>query len=303
MSATPRILYCHCAYAQVVPHDVKQAVLDKLTASGVAFEAVPDLCAMAARKDPALQRLAESGNIQIIACHARAVKGLFAAAGAPLPPAAQILDMRAQSAGEIIAALPANGGTGADPAAVSAQVNAPRGPWAAWFPVIDWDRCTNCMQCLSFCLFGVYSASAAGQIQVEHPENCKTNCPACSRVCPEVAIMFPKYGAGPINGDVVSDADAQREKVKVDISALLGGDIYQTLRDRNERARSRFAKERDADRALAERQKCLAKLQQQLDIPPEVLRSLPSPDEILRKSQAAQAAAQAALQSAHVPTR
>ena len=29
--------------------------------------------------------------------------------------------------------------------------------WKPWFPVIDYDRCTNCMQCLSFCLFGVVS--------------------------------------------------------------------------------------------------------------------------------------------------
>ncbi|MEM9803556.1 MAG: hypothetical protein AAGA20_24785, partial [Planctomycetota bacterium] len=31
------------------------------------------------------------------------------------------------------------------------------GAWTPWFPVIDYDRCTNCMQCLSFCLFDVYS--------------------------------------------------------------------------------------------------------------------------------------------------
>ncbi|HRQ88427.1 MAG TPA: ferredoxin family protein, partial [Bacteroidia bacterium] len=30
------------------------------------------------------------------------------------------------------------------------------GAWKPWFPVIDYDRCTNCMQCLSFCLFDVY---------------------------------------------------------------------------------------------------------------------------------------------------
>ena len=56
MSDTPpRILYCHCQYAQVVPKEVKEAVLRKLCESGVAFEAVADLCEMAARRDPALQ--------------------------------------------------------------------------------------------------------------------------------------------------------------------------------------------------------------------------------------------------------
>ena len=72
--------------------------------------------------------------------------------------------------------------------------------------------------------------------------------------------MFPKYKSGPINGDTVSDSDLNREKMKIDISALLGGDVYSLLRTRSERAQSRFSKERDADKALAERQKCLTKL-------------------------------------------
>ena len=169
------------------------------------------------------------------------------------------------------------------------------GEWKPWFPVIDYDRCTNCMQCLSFCLFGVYGVDEQHRIQVQQNDNCKTNCPACSRVCPEAAIMFPKYKAGPINGDLVSDADLQREKMKVDISALLGGDIYQMLRDRSERAKSRFSKERDADKALNERQKCLVKLAAAGDIPPEVLMALPSPEEILRRAEEAKAKAQAAL--------
>jgi Pyruvate/2-oxoacid:ferredoxin oxidoreductase delta subunit len=169
------------------------------------------------------------------------------------------------------------------------------GGWKPWFPVIDYDRCTNCMQCLSFCLFGVYGADQAGHIQVQNQDNCKTNCPACSRVCPEAAIMFPKYKAGPINGDLVRDADLQREKMKVDISALLGGDIYSMLRMRSERAQSRFSKERDSGKALNERQKCLTKLAQAGDIPPEVLMSLPSPEEIQRRAEEAKAKAQAAL--------
>ena len=169
------------------------------------------------------------------------------------------------------------------------------GAWKPWFPVIDYDRCTNCMQCLSFCLFGVYGADEQKRIEVQNQDNCKTNCPACSRVCPEAAIMFPKYKAGPINGDVVSDSDLNREKMKIDISALLGGDVYSMLRTRSERARSRFSKERDSDKALAERQKCLTKLAAlAADVPPEVLMSLPSPEEIARKAEEAAARAKAA---------
>ncbi|MEC8928500.1 MAG: ferredoxin family protein [Verrucomicrobiota bacterium] len=181
----------------------------------------------------------------------------------------------------------------------AATETALHGEWKPWFPVIDYDRCTNCMQCLSFCLFDVYGVDDDQQIQVQKNDNCKTNCPACSRVCPEAAIMFPKYRSGPINGDVVSDSDLNREKMKIDISALLGGDIYQMLRDRSERAQSRFSKERSSDKALTERNKCLVKLAENtdMDIPPEVLMSLPSPDEIERKAKEAAAKAQAALEA------
>jgi Pyruvate/2-oxoacid:ferredoxin oxidoreductase delta subunit len=195
---------------------------------------------------------------------------------------------------------------GRDAAGIAALVEQERdaagavrhGEWKPWFPVIDYDRCTNCMQCLSFCLFGVYGVDKESRIQVQNNDNCKTNCPACSRVCPEAAIMFPKYRSGPINGDAVSAADLNREKMKIDISALLGGDVYSMLRARSEKNKSRFSKERDEGKALAERQKCLTKLAAMGDIPAEVLASLPSPEEIARKAEEAKAKAAAALAAA-----
>lgn len=159
------------------------------------------------------------------------------------------------------------------------------GQWKPWFPAIDYDRCTNCLQCLSFCLFDVYGMDSEQKIQVQNPTNCKTDCPACSRVCPEVAIIFPKYKGGPINGNEVNEADLEREKMKVDISTLLGGDIYASLRDRRDKARSRFTKERDEGKALQERMRCLAKLKKDLDIPDEALNALPSMEAIQAKAQ------------------
>lgn len=106
MSQPPTILYCHCQYAQVVPKEVKEAVLRRLCESGVAFEAVADLCELAARRDPALQRLAGGGAVKIAACFPRAVKWLFHQGGAPLTlEAAEVLNMRTQTAGEVGAAL------------------------------------------------------------------------------------------------------------------------------------------------------------------------------------------------------
>ncbi|MCI0418785.1 MAG: hypothetical protein L0312_06120, partial [Acidobacteria bacterium] len=61
-----------------------------------------------------------------------------------------------------------------------------------WYPVIDFSRCTNCLECLDFCLFGVYGIGQAETILVEQPDNCRKGCPACSRVCPANAIIFPQ---------------------------------------------------------------------------------------------------------------
>ena len=161
--------------------------------------------------------------------------------------------------------------------------------WKPWFPVIDYDRCTNCMQCLTFCLFEVYGVDKNDKLTVQNQSNCKTDCPACSRVCPEVAILFPKYKKGPINGDVVRQEDIQREAMKIDISALLGGDLYQSLKTRSSEARKRFSTERDESRALLERKRCLKELGKQLDIPDEVLMSLPSAGDIQERAERAKA--------------
>jgi hypothetical protein len=106
MSNTPRILYCHCAYSNVVPAETKNEVLDTLSASGVAFDAVPDLCEMSARNDPALGELAQGGCLKIAACYPRAVTWLFNAAGSPLPEEGiEILNMRVESAQTVTDAL------------------------------------------------------------------------------------------------------------------------------------------------------------------------------------------------------
>jgi hypothetical protein len=84
----------------------------------------------------------------------------------------------------------------------------------------------------------------------------------------------------------------------VDISSLLGGDVYAALRDRSAKAKSRFSKERDDERALKERQNCLLKLQKALDVPPEVLAALPGVDDIRAKADAARARAREAAERA-----
>jgi NAD-dependent dihydropyrimidine dehydrogenase PreA subunit len=92
-------------------------------------------------------------------------------------------------------------------------------PGRRWYPVIDYSRCTNCMECLDFCLFGVYGVDGAERILVENQDNCKKGCPACSRVCPEHAIIFPEYKTPAIAGAAVGNVSG----LKIDLTKLFGG--------------------------------------------------------------------------------
>jgi NAD-dependent dihydropyrimidine dehydrogenase PreA subunit len=88
-----------------------------------------------------------------------------------------------------------------------------------WYPVIDYSRCTNCMECIDFCLFGVYGVDTLDRILVEAQDNCKKGCPACSRVCPENAIIFPQHKTPAIAG-----ADGEIAGLKIDLTQLFGGE-------------------------------------------------------------------------------
>lgn len=99
----PGILYCHCAYAKVVAPEVKSGVLHGLSESGVEFDAVPDLCQMAARGDERLRQLAAAAPLNIAACYPRAVRWLFAAAGADLPAQqVRVWNMRVDTAETVV---------------------------------------------------------------------------------------------------------------------------------------------------------------------------------------------------------
>jgi len=103
-SPAPRLLYCRCAYAQVLPQEVKDDVLRHLCSSGQAFESVADLCEMSARRDPRLHSLA-ADPLKIIACPPRAGKWLFHAASAPLPDETEIVNLRTLTSEEATARL------------------------------------------------------------------------------------------------------------------------------------------------------------------------------------------------------
>lgn len=116
-----------------------------------------------------------------------------------------------------IAATATAGTSGPSPAPRRVEeTTAPR-----WYPVIDFDRCNNCLECLNFCLFGVYGLDEENSILLELPDACRAGCPACARICPAGAIIFPEHADQAIAGD----PKASLEGMKLDLSQLFGGAV------------------------------------------------------------------------------
>jgi len=281
------VLFCNCVHYDVISQAAREQILDSLGHSGIAFEAVADLCGLAANRDPRLREWAQAPSLAVVACFPRAVRWLFQAAGVPLSEdQVQFFNMRTQSPDEIARELMKDEGlsmiedesASAAPNHRSSIINQ-QSDWVPWFPVIDYDRCINCRQCMNFCLFGVYGLSEEGRVTVQKPSGCKTNCPACARMCPRKAIIFPKYPDSPINGDECSEEAAAQEQQAPppDLRKLVAGDVYERIRNRTAPGK-RFSTEKgDASRSCP----TLDSLKRELNIPDDVLASL-SPAEMQR---------------------
>ncbi|MBE0535851.1 MAG: ferredoxin family protein [Phycisphaerae bacterium] len=270
MAESPDILICRCAHYHRIPEAVCDRIVQGLREAGASYEVVDDLCGLATNTGM-LEPWARRDRLAVVACYPRAVRWLFHRAGVTLQmDRVRIFNGVTEAAEVIVSALTGDGFVRGEPLHAERQ-----GEWVPWFPVIDYDRCVDCKQCLNFCLFGVYGLSDEGRVEVVNPQGCKTNCPACARVCPERAIIFPKYEKSPINGDEVNENAPEEDRSELE--ALLGGEVHDIIRERT--ARKRFARKADGADALSSQQKRdrLSRLQEELDIPQDVLDALSGP--------------------------
>lgn len=240
------IVHCRCAHRDLVPEHTRQTVLQAIAASGQPYTVLEDLCEAAAQRDERLGVLSEANRVAVVACYPRAVSWLLRWAGVDVDRARLTFhNMRDQSAEEIVAGL---FGPGRPPRGDPLPGPAIPEGWVPWFPIIDYDRCRNCKQCLGFCPFGVYALDGEDRVRVSSPRNCKDNCPACARLCPELAIMFPKYQHHPIDGAEVLPEHLEHQKDRSVCDRLDRGNLHQLLADRRTRAVARREAGGDAAR-------------------------------------------------------
>ena len=82
-----------------------------------------------------------------------------------------------------------------------------------WYPMINYENCTECGSCVEFCSHGVYDEEKAPTPKVINPEGCIEGCTGCAGICPADAITYfgdseeRKSGGGCCSGDCDCDGD------------------------------------------------------------------------------------------------
>jgi NAD-dependent dihydropyrimidine dehydrogenase PreA subunit len=247
------VVFCKCQSRKDAPEWIKTARYLE-GREDIPSVSLTDLCGWCALSPQRfINLISQASTVLIIACHPRAVKLLLQQAGIADLKKIKFFNLLDNSHEKLFSDhkdfrdLPFRPGkksenkkylAGMEQELVSGDhINADP-LWPAWYPVIDPDRCNACGQCADFCLFGVYQKTK-DKVTVINPQGCKNNCPACARICPRIAIVFPKYATGgPIGGSDSIDETLELQRQQQDSASILGNDIYQALEQRKMKRRS-----------------------------------------------------------------
>lgn len=225
--------------------------------AGYPFAEISDLCGCTVdRKVETRDLLLSADEVLILACYPRAVKLLLDHCGIDHQNLNfSYLNFRELDNTQLFEAIDSFFAGEVHDKDVNHLINP--SAWPSWFPMIDYSRCNSCGQCADFCLFGVYE-KIGNKIVVVNPKGCKNNCPACGRICPSTAIVFPKYEHdGAIAGAETIDEIAEHKRQSMDIESILGSNIYKALEMRKAKRRS-IISSASIQKALDEREKARA---------------------------------------------
>ena len=251
-----KIVFCNCG-ANLIGIDRLEDIYEQLDRLDHPFVKISDLCGCAVdRKDEIANLFAVDEKYLVIACYPRGIKLLLENCGLNLEALSiSYLNFREFSNPQIFQEIALFFEDEISSIGSSELKN--NCEWPSWYPVIDYSRCNGCGQCADFCLFGVYDKSD-NKVVVTNPRGCKYNCPACARICPQIAIVFPKYEHhGAIAGSDKIDEIAEQHRQYQDIDTILGSNIYKALEMRKAKRRS-IIRATAMEQAIVEREKALS---------------------------------------------
>jgi NAD-dependent dihydropyrimidine dehydrogenase PreA subunit len=231
------IVFCKCG-GERVPSERLQAIEASLEGVGAEVVVLSDLCLLSVLGKEKLQDLFHEGTkYLLIGCYERSMKLILEQTNPDNKNLnidyINFLELRDAEINRSISQFCG----GADEVHSFREITLST-EWKSWFPVVDYSRCSACGQCHDFCLFGVYE-KREGKVVVVQPQSCKNNCPACARICPGTAIIFPKYTyGGAIGGSEITNEEAEQDRQSADIKTILAGDIYSALEQRKNRRHS-----------------------------------------------------------------
>lgn len=250
-----KIIFCRCR-GERISSERLQVIQDNLRNVNAEICVLSDFCLLvAAGKDKLADVFSEDNDYLIIGCYERSMKLLLEQiSGDSGKLSAEYVNIIETSDEDILKRI-SGFSKGLSQNGSIAEVSVAT-DWISWYPVIDYSRCTACGQCADFCLFGVYEKNG-DKVNVVNPRECKFNCPACARICPQTAIIFPKYKyGGAIGGSEHIDEAEEQKRQATDIKDILEGDIYSAL-ERRKSKRQSIIKEEAMKKALEERDKAL----------------------------------------------
>lgn len=225
-----KLVCCCCSDYKRISQDKIKKLCSAAKKNNIQVELIPDLCLSAIENPEIFISFAEENTVLAL-CHFRVADALSARTQTV---AGKIIAFNDQTFFKTIENL----GLESD-GDIETSIPVYDNPWQAWYPLIDRDRCTNCGKCIDFCLFGVYSKKN-NRVIVAQPAECKTNCPACSRVCPQKAIIFPKHDEKPFNGAPIEESEKDNMTSR---KANESESLYNRLAARRKRARQKLLKD------------------------------------------------------------
>jgi ferredoxin len=246
------ILFCECG-GERIGRDLSETVNEHLKNQPVLVTCLSDLCGLVQKKKESLSDLFNNDSeYLIIGCYSRAMNILFGQVSDKFGnlKISDHINLIETPGDQVIERI--NSFISEDAGNTGYNKIIEDSGWPSWYPVLDYSRCTLCGQCADFCLFGVYEKTEESVVVI-NPVGCKNNCPACARICPSSAIIFPKYkNGGAVGGSDEIDEFAEQQRQAKDLEDFLGADIYTALEKRKLKRKS-IIRDEAMKTALSER--------------------------------------------------